>query len=439
MATEQSDAPELQRHLGLVSLTLYGVGVIIGAGIYVLVGKIAGAAGPGAWLAFLAAAVAALPTGLSYAELASRYPQSAGEAVFVDRAFGRPALSFVVGYLVLASGVASTAAVAHGFASYSIDLVGAGASMHTPIVVAFLVALSLLNHRGIEEATWFNVLCTLVSVGSLVVIVIAGAGSWGSVDVTTLTSADGSSGGTMALVAGAALAFYAYIGFEDVCNVAEEVIDPVKTIPRAILIAMAVTTALYILVGITAVSVVPAAELAASEVPLSLVSERVLPSLPPGWLNLVALLATANTALFNLIMSSRILYGLGRQGLIPKGFARVHPKRKTPSWGVVVAFVLAAVFALSGVLEVLAKATNTIILLAFFSVNASLIGIRLRGVADDASADHFTVPLIVPVIGLVATVYMVVQFDADAYLRAGALVLSGAVLYVAQAVVARRR
>jgi len=444
--SEDAAGPELHRHLRLITLTLYGVGVIIGAGIYVLVGKIAGAVGGAAWLAFLGAALAALPTGLSYAELASRHPQSAGEAVFVDRAFERPLLSFIVGYLVLASGVASTAAVAHGFSSYLLDLVGLGAGFHTATVIGFLVALSLLNHRGIEEATWFNVLCTLTSVGALLVLVVAGAGRWGSADVTTIASVDGSSEGTAALIGGAALAFYAYIGFEDVCNVAEEVVNPVKTIPRAIIIAMVLTTVIYILVGITAVSAVPAAELASSEVPLTLVSERLLPSLPKGWLNLVALLATANTALFNLIMSSRILYGMGRQGLIPRVFSRVHRKRKTPTWGVVAAFVLAALFALSGVLEVLAKATNTIILLAFFSVNAALLGIRLRGVAPDAPAEVasgeqpvkvFTVPLIVPVLGLLTTAYLVFQFSSGAYLRAGALVLSGAVLYAVHWVTSR--
>lgn len=184
-------AGELERRLTTATLTTYGVGVIIGAGIYVLVGKIASIAGNGLWLAFVGAALAALPTGLSYAELASRYPRSAGEAVFVDRAFGRDGLSFLVGFLILASGVASTAAVAHGFTSYLGDLLSLGPHLRPLVIAGFLVVLSLLNHRGIRETTWLNTTLTIASVGGLLVLVLAGLGRWGTVDVWTIAPPEG--------------------------------------------------------------------------------------------------------------------------------------------------------------------------------------------------------------------------------------------------------
>ena len=428
----------LERKLTTATLTLQGVGVIIGAGIYVLVGTIAATVGNGVWLALLGAAVAALPTGLSYAELASRYPRSAGEAVYVERAFGREWLSFLVGFAVLASGVASTAAVSHGFATYLGDLLAIDRRLHLLTIALFLAALTWLNHRGIREAAWVNASCTIASLTGLVVLVIAGLETWGTVDPWTIAppgSGSGSGSGSevalSALLAGAALAFYAYIGFEDMCNVAEEVEGAERAIPRAILLSLAITTVVYVLVGLTVVNAVPVAELVASDVPLMLVAERLLPSWNPAWLGVIALLAVVNTALFNLIMGSRILYGMGAQGLLSPRFAWTHPRRKTPTLGVLVTFVLALAFALTGVLRVLAEATNTVVLAAFFSVNLALLVVKRRRIApDDASVRHFSVPWVVPVLGLVSTAYLATQFSPGAYVRAAGLVAVGGVLHV---------
>ncbi|MCA9637139.1 MAG: amino acid permease, partial [Myxococcales bacterium] len=331
----------LERSLGLGSLTASGVGVMIGAGIYVLIGEIIGLVGGGAWLAFVAAALAALPTGLAYAELASRYPRAAGEAVFVDRAFGRPLLTFIVGFVVLSSGVTSVAAVSHGFAAYLGDLIGdplgLGALAAPLAIVLFLVALSALNHRGIAASTRLNTICTVASVAGLVILIAAGIPRWGSVDLWTIGAvADGTGAGVeqgslAVILGGAALAFYAFVGFEDLCNVAEEVQAPSRTIPRAILLSMAIAAVVYVGVAITAVSAVPAAELASSPVPLVRVWERLLPGLSSAWLALVALFATTNTALVNLIMGSRVLFGMGRDGWIPALFARVDRRRATPT------------------------------------------------------------------------------------------------------------
>jgi len=420
----------LARRLSTVTLTLYGVGVIVGAGIYVLVGQVAGEVGDAVWLGFTLAAVAALPTGLSYASLASRYPRSAGEAVFAERAFGRPAVAFVVGYLVLASGVSSTAAVSHGFASYLGALQPLPGWADPVVIVAFLLALSLVNHRGMGESIWVNGVCTVVSVGALVLLVAVGASRWGEVAAFDPTPPGGGAPGG-ALLSGAALAFYAFIGFEDICNVAEEVRAPQRTIPRAILLAVAIVSVLYVTVGLTVVAAVPPSELAASDTPLVLVAERLLPQWPSEWLSAVALFAVANTALFNLIMGSRILYGMARQGWVPPALGRVHPRRRTPTWSVWLVFGLAAVAALTGFLRVLAEATNVIILAVFFSVNVSLLAIRLRKVPpEDPDQPSFEVPWPVPLVGAAITAYLIGQFSLGAYLRALALAGSGALLYL---------
>lgn len=423
--------PELKRHLGLGTLTLYGVGVIVGAGIYVLIGRVAGLVGGALGVAFLGAALVALPTGLSYAELASRYPKSAGEAVFVSRATGRDGLAFMVGYLVLASGVASVAAVSHGFANYLGEFVTLPPTGRALAMVLMLAVLSGINFRGIEASTQVNIVCTTVSVLALVVIVGASIPLWSQADLSLPPNTPTGSGFAV-MVAGTALAFYGYIGFEDMCNVAEEVHEAERTLPRAIVVAMIVVALLYTAVGIAVVAVVPPAELAASEVPLALVTERLFPKVPSQWLSFIALFAVTNTALFNLIMGSRILYGMGRQGWVPSIFAVVHPKTHTPTWSVATMFVLTTTFALTGFLQVLAEATNTIILMVFFAVNVSLLCIRWRGIGpDNPSQPVFRVPLPVPLLGALTTAYGVVQFSGGAYLRAAALVAIGVVLYTA--------
>jgi len=429
-----SEGEPLVRKLSATTLALHGVGVIVGAGIYVLVGEIAAYVGNGLWLAFVGAAVAALPTALCYASLSSRHPRSAGEAVFIDRAFGRPWLSFAVGYLVLASGVASTAAVSHGFSRYFLELVPLPDAASPFVAVAFLAALSWINHRGIEESTWVNTICVIASVGALLVLVAFALPTWGSVDLFDIgppaAAPDLPTGGFAALLSAAALAFYAFVGFEDMCNVAEEVKEPSRAVPRAILGAAAAATVIYVAVGITVVSAVPVEELVQSDVPLARVWEVVLPGVPLWVLAVVALFAVTNTALFNLIMASRILWGMSRQGFIPPFFGRLHEKRKTPTVGVVVVFLLAAVTSVTGFLSVLAEATNTIILAVFFAVCLSLLATRLRGVpADDPTKATFEIPLLVPVIGMAVDGYLVAQFSAGAYLRAGALVVVGLALY----------
>lgn len=420
--------PELRRELGTLALTIYGVGVIVGAGVFVLVGEVAAGAGAGAWLAFLGAALAALPTGLAYAELASRYPESAGEAVFAGRAFGRDEVSFLVGFVVVASGATSVAAVAHGFAGYLGALVGESWP-RIAIVLAFLSVLSVFNARGIRESTWLNVVCTIASVLGLSVLVIGGIARVGGA-VPEVVAASGHVGPS-ALLGTIALAFYAFIGFEDLCNVAEETRTPSRSIPRAILFSLAIATLLYVSVAITAVAVVPAAELAADPAPLALVAGRLFPGLWTGWLSIVALLAVTNTALFNLVMTSRVLYGMARQGMLPRVLGRVDPRRKTPQLAVALAFLITVALAATGALSMLARATNVLILSAFAMVNLSLIVVRARKIPPSVPvADVFRVPIVAPVIGLLVTLLLLTQLPVGAFARAGIVVAIGVVLHL---------
>lgn len=440
--------PSLRRELETPALTLHGVGVMVGAGIYVLLGEIVGLAGPVAWLGFVVAALAALPTALCYAELSSRYPRSAGEAVFADRAFGKAPLSFLLGFAIFASGVSSVAAVSHGFAHYAGVLFELGPGSRVAVIVGFLAALTLVNYLGVRESTWLNASFTVLSVGALSVLIVAGAPAWLDPPVDLLGRGDPATGGgpgpgfALAIVSAAALAFYAFIGFEDICNVAEEVERPKRTLPRAILLSLAITTLIYVATAITAVCVVPVELLADSPAPLVELSARVLPGLSPAYLAVVALLAVSNTALFNLIMGSRMLWGMARNGWLPGIFARVGERRRTPTVAIVVSSGLAVAVALTGVLQVLAEATNVIILSAFFMVALSLLVVRLRGVPPDLDEPgedgveesspgrgHFRVPLFVPVLALLATGYLVTQFSAGAYLRAAGLLALGALLY----------
>src|SRR5690606_12066280 len=242
----------------------------------------------------------------------------------------------------------------------------------------FLVVLSWVNHRGIRHATWLNIVCTVASVGALLVLIGLGIPHWGATDLSAWSPAEGSPTG--AWIAATALAFYAYIGFEDMCNVAEEVREPHRTIPRAIVWSMAVVAFVYVAVAVTVSSVVPVDALATSGAPLIDAARRLVPGVSPTWMGVVALFAVINTALFNLIMASRLLYGMADQGWVPRGFARIHARHRTPTVGVLAAFVLSAALATTGLLPVLAESTNVVILAAFVAVNLSLLVIDRKSV-----------------------------------------------------------
>lgn len=299
---------KLQRRVGFWLLTFYGLGNILGAGIYVLIGKVAGEAGFLAPVSFLLAAAVAAFTALTYSELSARFPVAAGEAVYLEKAFSLPALSFITGLLITFAGLFSAATIALGFAGYA----QVYASLSTPaLVILLMLGLGGLAIWGISQSVIAASLLTLVEIVGLlsVLFLLPGHEPEMLAALDALQSSDWTVGG---LVAGAFLAFYAYVGFEDMVNIAEEVREPEKNMPRAIIAALVISTLLYAAVVFAAVSLVVPAQLAASDAPLAEVFRQ--GDISPAFITLVGMFAVINGALIQIIMASRILYGMSSRG-----------------------------------------------------------------------------------------------------------------------------
>ncbi len=391
-------SPKLKRVLGLTALTFYGVGDILGAGIYALIGKVAGIVGAAVWASFLVAFFVAAMTALSYAELCSRIPRSAGAAVFTLEAFGKKWLSYGVGVLLLFSGLVSMGAGSRAFAGYLTRLVPA--LPENAVIFLFFFGLAAINLIGIKESSRANIVCTLIEMAGLFIVIAAGVKFFGKADLLTVAAPETPGHApAVAILQGGVLAFYAFVGFEDLANVAEETKDPERNMPRAILLALSLGAVIYMLVAVAAVSVLPPAELAASKAPLVDVVQKGFPWFPVWAFSLIALFAVANTALLNFIMGSRVLYGMSSDRLLPAALGKVHPKTGTPYFAILVIWAVALVIAYSGSLVVLARSTSLILLCVFLLVNASLIALKLRPTAPTAA---FKVPLAVPILGILS-------------------------------------
>ena len=391
-----SQPPQLRRSLGFWALVFYGVGDILGAGIYALVGKVAGVAGSESWAAFSIALFVAGLTALTYAELGGRFPRSAGESFFTEQAFGRPWLSLLVGWVVLCSGILSLATVSVAFGGYMSGLVPALPSWVTVTGILFLLAA--INFRGMRESSTTNIVATMVELTGLLIVIVAGALFLLEQPDPEIprTIAASSNVGWRAIATGAALSFFAFIGFEDMVNIAEEVKDPERNMPRAILVALGVTGVVYLLVVLVATSVVPPESLAASKAPLLAVVQRSTDIIPDRLFTLIALFAVANTGLLNFIMGSRLIYGMARQGLLPSPLGRVHAARRTPHLAIIAVLLVALALALSGTLTYLAGTTSLLLLLVFFTLHLALIAIKHR---DARRPRTFCAPHLVPFVG----------------------------------------
>ncbi len=386
------DGAGLRRTLGLPLLTLYGLGNILGAGIYVLIGKVAGFAGTSTTLAFVVAMVTAAVTAFSYMELAGRYPVSASVSVYLHRAFGKRWLSTVIGLAMVGGGVASAAALAQGFAGYLRAFVPVPTLVSS---VGLLMLLGAIAIKGIGESATAAAALTGLEVLGLVLVIWFGRRAFGEVEPATVLAIDPAVG-VGGLVAGAFLAFYAFIGFEDMVNVAEEVKNPSRTMPLAILFALLASTVLYLLVVVVATALVPPADLAASEAPLTLVFER--SGAHHGQvLSVIGLIAAMNGVIVQIVMGSRILYGLAQEGWIHRGFGRVHRSLRTPVRATLA--VLAAMVAGTVLLPLvsLAQLTSLLVLIVFTLVNASLIVIKRR---HPEHGGYIDVPTAVPYLGV---------------------------------------
>ncbi|WP_149537802.1 APC family permease [Siccirubricoccus phaeus] len=421
MAETAEEEPGLRRSIGPVQLFAYTLGGMLGAGIYGLVGRAAGELGAAVWLGFAVAMVAALLTGLSYASLGARYPRAGGAATVVQHTWQKPLLTWVVGLAVLASGLTSVATQSRVVAENLLRLVELPFLPPVVISLLFLLLIAGLVFRGIRESMWANMLCTVVEAGGLLLVIALGLRFWGSADLWETPSPEGITAAL--LLQGAILTFFAFIGFEDTLNVAEECKDPHRTIPLGIISAMLVATVLYMAVAITAVSVVPWRELAATPGPLAEVMARAAPWLP-GWVYVaVTVFAVANTALLNYVTASRLTYGMARHGLLPAALGRVHGGTRTPHLAVAALFLVVVVLMLAGDISQLAAATVLLLLAVFTALNIALLVLQRR---KEEPRGSFEVPAAVPALGALVCATLLANRVLSGDWRAPAL--AGAVL-----------
>jgi amino acid transporter len=420
-----SGSPKLARRVGPAMLLLFIVGDMLGGGIYTLVGQVGGEVGGAIWAAFAAAFLLAALTACSYAELVSKYPRAAGAALYTNKAFDRPFLTFMVAFAVMASGITSASTLARGFAG---DALGEFVDIQiVPVAIAFLLVVAAINARGISESVRVNATLTVIEVGGLLlvaVIAIAALGDPGADAGRNLEFKEGVTP-TFAIISGAGLAFYALIGFEDSVNIAEEVKDPSRTYPRVLFTGLAIAGAIYLIVTVLASAAVPTAELAASTAPLVLVGEQGPLAVDPDVFAAITLFALANGALINMIMASRLVYGMSREGIVPGPFGRLLPRRRTPIVAIAFTTALGLILVSTGDLASLADTTVLLLLCAFTAVNVAVLVLR----RDAVGHRHFQAPSFIPVLGAIVCVVLIVDNDVEIFVRAGLLLILGAVLW----------
>lgn len=395
--------PGLKRSVTLPQLLFYGLGTMVGGGIYALTGKVAGEAGMLAPASFLLAGLLALVNGCSFAELSSRIPHSAGEANYTQAAFGRRWLSTTVGWLVIATGVVSAGTLSIATVGFLEDLVSVP---HTAATLLLVACLGLLAAWGIVESVFAVTVITVIEVGALVYIVVVGAAQLESLTARWPELVPGAGPGTLTgLWSGAFLGFYAFIGFEDMVNIGEEVRRPRRSLPLAIMLSVSITLVLYVAVTTIAVLAVDPEVLSASSTPLA----TVLTGDEAGraqWLVIVSLLAGINGALVQIVMASRVIYGLaGRRGAL-RLFAKVGRRTRTPLAATLLATLIVAALTMWFPLITLARITSGAILIVFGLLNLSLWHIKRRG--DEAPADCWQVPLAVPACGFLSCLTLLV-------------------------------
>lgn len=391
----------LRRRLGLPLLVLYGVGITIGAGIYVLIGAVAGRSGIYSHWAFVMAAVVMALTVASYAEMATRYPVSAGEAAYVKAAFHSRTLSIATGLLTLATGIVAAAAVTLGGVGYVRQVIALPPAY---LAVAIVLILGVVAAWGILESVLLAGLFTLIETGGLVLLIAATVHSDISFVPVLLSVPPVSAPVLSGIAFSSLLAFFAFVGFEDLANIVEEAKLPHRDIPLAMLLTLLITSVLYVLVAAVAVGAVDPAELAGSAAPLSLVFRKVA-GISPATFNAIAVVATLNTILAQMTMASRVVYGMARQGDLPEILGRVDVRTGTPLIATALVMAMVMVLALAFPLERLAEGTSIATLATFALVNLSLLRIKARGIPS--CAPHVRVGAWVPALGFAACLLMI--------------------------------
>lgn len=413
----------LRRSLGLFEVTISGVGIILGAGIYVLIGPASGLAGNAVWLAFLLSAIVALFTGLSYAELSSMFPKAGAEYDYVRHAFF-PGLAFVVGWLILLSGVLAAATVAIGFAGYFFALTGFPLLVSASILI---VSLTIILAVGVKETAWVTIVSTAIEVLGLFIVIWIGLPYLGNVNYFELPH------GVDGLFAASALIFFAYQGFESMVKFSEETREPETTIPRALILSLVISLVLYVLVAISVISVMGWQRLAESKAPFA---DLVTGTLGPGaavGIAVIALFATANTSLMSMYASSRILYGMSASSPGSARLAWIHPRRRTPWTAILICGFLTLIFIFAGDIGFIASVTNFTLFVTFIVINGAVIALRYHSPDEPRP---FRTPLslgrlpLIPLAGLVFCIFMLAWQDPAVLALGAGLTLAGAVLYV---------
>ncbi|MFD0053891.1 APC family permease [Streptomyces sp. NPDC005047] len=437
-----ADDTPLKRAIGPKLLILFVIGDILGTGIYATTGQVAGKVGGALWLPFVIGFVVAILTAASYVELVGKYPKAAGAALYTQKAFQVPFLTFIVAFMVMCSGLSSASAAARAFSG---DYLSEFTDFFPPTLIAilFILALAALNLRGVSESVKTNVVLTLVELTGLFVILAVGA--WavltGDGEPSRLGEfqAGGSGYALVTSVLGAtALGFFAFVGFEDSVNMAEETVEPARTFPRAIFIGVTVTGTIYVLVALISSLLVDYRVLEDSSGPLLEVVKAGGLDFPPKLFALIALFAVTNSALINIMMASRLCYGMANERILPRALGRVLPRRRTPVVGIVFVSLLAIGLVSTGEIAGLGDTTAFLLLCVFAVVNIAVLVLR----RDPVEHRHFRTPTVLPVLGAIASLALaspLADRPADVYIRAGVLVAIGIGLWVLNKTVMKAR
>ncbi|TQC50984.1 APC family permease [Rhodococcus sp. WS4] len=438
------EQPSLKRVMGPGLLLLFIVGDILGTGIYALTGKVANQVGGAVWLPFLVAFLVAIITAFSYLELVTKFPKAAGAALYTHKAFGVHFLTYMVAFAVMCSGITSASTASRAFAANFVEAFHLDFSTGIGITLlglGFMTLVGLVNFRGVSESVKTNVVLTCVELSGLLIIIMIGLWALGVGDgdfsrVATFDTGDRSALG--AVVAGTALAFFAMVGFEDSVNMAEECKEPSRIFPKVLLTGLIITGCIYVFVSITAIALVPVAELGEGDTPLLKVVQAGAPGFPIGIFAFITMFAVANTALINMLMASRLLYGMSREGVLPPPLGKVHATRRTPYVAIVFTTILAfGLITFVGEVPELGGTTALLLLGVFTIVNITVLVLRKQPVEHK----HFRVPTILPIIGALTCGFLVTPFadrPAVQYQIAGILLGIGVVLWAGTVLVNKR-
>lgn len=436
--------PSLVRVMGPWLLLLFIVGDILGTGIYALTGQVAKQVGGVVWLPFLVAFVVAVMTAFSYLELVTKYPRAAGAALYTHKAFGIHFVTFIVAFAVMCSGITSASTASRAFAAnfagaFNLNLAtGIGITI---IGLAFMALVAIVNFRGVGESVKANVVLTLVELSGLLIIIFIGlwAIGLGQGDVSRVTEFKTATDGSAfwPVIAATTLAFFAMVGFEDSVNMAEECEHPTRIFPKVLLAGLFITGAIYVLVSISAITLVSPAELGEGETPLLKVVQAGAPSFPVEIFGFITMFAVANSALINMLMASRLVYGMSRERVLPAVLGKVHPTRRTPYIAIGFTSLLAfGLITFVGEVPALGGTTALLLLCVFTVVNIAVLVLR----RDRVDHQHFKTPTVVAILGAICCAFLAGPWtgrDTVQYTIAGILIAIGVALWVVTVLVNR--